>query len=80
MAVSCAVSSRKPSWPNFEWMTWKSAPGMASAIGRIEWGGKMQSLSMATTVEAARMRASAASTPPRPRPTLALSTLKERVQ
>ena len=55
MADSLAVSSKKPSWPNWDRISMSCAPGIQAVHSRPSSGGKMASVSTATTVTAARI-------------------------
>ena len=64
IAVSWSFSSRKPSCPNFEVISWYFAPGMHEASSFCSQTGKSLSLSMPITVQSALIDPSAFSTPP----------------
>ena len=68
MSFNCPCSTRKPSCPNGESISWYVLPAIMPCSSRISAGVKTMSVVMPTTVVRAPMRARAAATPPRPRP------------
>ena len=73
MSFNCSCSTRNPSWPNGESISWYALPGIMACKLRISAGVKMMSVVMPTTSVRAVMLRSACSSPPRPRPASCVS-------
>ena len=62
MSFNCSCSTRNPSWPNGESISWYALPGIMACKLRISAGVKMMSVVMPTTSVRAVMLLGAAIT------------------